>query len=129
MQKLVWLLLACTAISCSNKVGQEPRLEEEFQLRFGQTAILSDNGLSIKFLSVGEDSRCPEEVRCIWEGNARIAIQVAHSGFALNTTLEPKEVTHSGYVVRLISVNPYPKYGQEIKPSQYVVTLVVRRGD
>jgi hypothetical protein len=31
----------------------------------------------VEFKDVVEDSRCPMNARCIWEGNARIAIQVS----------------------------------------------------
>jgi hypothetical protein len=42
----------------------------------GQTLLLEDVPLSITFVEIVEDSRCPEGVVCVWEGEVIILLQV-----------------------------------------------------
>ena len=35
---------------------------------------------SVSFLKVLEDSRCPSDVTCIWEGQARVLVEVTETG-------------------------------------------------
>src|SRR5690554_6743820 len=44
----------------------------------GQTVVIS--GISIKFVEVLEDSRCPTDVECIWAGRARVKVSVSSNG-------------------------------------------------
>jgi hypothetical protein len=44
-------------------------LGETIQLKFGY----------VKFIEVLEDSRCPKEVTCVWEGRARVMVEVVET--------------------------------------------------
>lgn len=54
-------------------------LGEPFELQVGEVAVLRDQQLSIRFLSVLEDSRCPTGslILCIWAGRVRLRLAVA----------------------------------------------------
>lgn len=101
------------------------KLGEEFALKLGNHATLQGMDLTIVFRDVIEDSRCPEGAVCVWEGNAKIVLGVNQTAIALNTTLEPKQVSYSAFVIRLLSLYPYPKFGQQIKKEDYVAALIV----
>lgn len=101
------------------------KLNEMFGLKFGQRVVLQGTDLTLVFKDVTEDSRCPEGVVCVWEGNARILLGVNQTTMALNTTLEPKQTLYSAYVIQFLSLQPYPQFGQQLKKEEYVAALVV----
>lgn len=100
-----------------------------FALDLLETARLDDE-LVIRFAAVAEDSRCPEDVRCVWEGNAEISLVAAGLGrsptdLSLNTNPGfPTTAVHLGYTIRLIGLEPYPRTDVDA-PAPYRATLVV----
>ncbi len=75
--------------------------------------------VQICFEELLEDSRCPANANCIWQGVARAKFLMKLNGnetsFDLSTTdLSPhyvNERTIMGYKVRLINIFPYPGLG------------------
>lgn len=123
---LVVFLVAVFAFGCStNPVG--PKLGEQFDLKLGQQTTVQNEGLTIKFKTVDNDSRCPEGAKCVWVGNAKVTIVVSQTVITLNTYSDPKQVTYSNYTLRLISLSPYPKLNQPINPQDYVAKLIVTK--
>ena len=107
-------------------------LDQQFELRVGQTATIAGEGLTVEFQAVPEDSRCPTGVQCVWAGNARVQVVLAKGGKAagveLNTNLEPKSADYLEYNIELVSLAPYPTAkNPSIPQSQYRATFVVRK--
>ena len=99
-------------------------------LTIKQKENIKSGDLTIEFVAVLEDSRCPEGVNCIWAGNAKVQIKVSKNGAAtetieLNTNLQPRTVNYQGYTITLAGVNPYPKDG--VKTAGYAVSLSVEK--
>jgi hypothetical protein len=67
------LLVAC----CGELEPVEAVLGEEFSLAKGQTALITGEDLEITLLEVLEDSRCPREVTCVWEGRVSCSVEFA----------------------------------------------------
>ena len=93
-------------------------------MQLGETVTIDGEPLSVAYDRLLEDSRCPEDVQCVWAGNARIALTVNKAGstpggLELNTALEPRTAAYEGYVVTLVELGP----GRE--PS---ATISVARG-
>lgn len=85
----------------------------------GETVSVDGEGLTITYDSLLEDSRCPEDVQCIWAGNGRILLTLtktgnAAAGMELNTTLEPKSGRYLDYSVSLVEL------GREASPAATV---------
>lgn len=59
-------------------------LGEPFWLRVGQTVNIVNQPLQITFREVLQDSRCPSDVVCIWEGEVVLALE-AKSGDTIET--------------------------------------------
>ena len=118
-------LIMVFSVRCSNGTG--PSLGDEVKLNYGQSIVLEDGALTVEFMSVAGESRCPEGVTCVWEGNAEIRVQVSSAEmtetYALNTTLNPQFVEHQGYKIDLLSVDPYPMYKQSVEFEEYSITL------
>jgi hypothetical protein len=125
--RLILALLAFMIPSCvfSPTSPASVALGEQFQLAYGQCVDIREAGFGITFMAIAEDSRCAEGAVCVWEGNARVEISVSNIDVSLNTTLEPRQMSYQGYLIRLLTVNPYPVLGEQIEPEDYVIALVV----
>jgi hypothetical protein len=123
------------------------RVGDPFQLRINQTAIIMTdnimtvnlmtdnmmrNNITIKFLDVSEDSRCPASVVCIWPGQITISLNVTESfrpPRLLNLTLGPlssnsSALTHS-HIIELLQVEPYPMSDGQVPIGDYRANLTV----
>ena len=105
----------------------EPKLDEEIQIKFGESVSLEKGSLTIKFKSLVGDSRCPQGVVCVWAGNAEVILEVSRNEIALNTALDPREEGVGDYNIQLQDIIPYPKAGEELKPEDYIVKIVVSK--
>jgi len=81
------------------------------KIRLGQSKTADGGKVTIKFLSVVEDSRCPMNARCVWAGNAKIKVTVTvgrqrAETVELNSLTEPQVVTVHGYRLSLQDLNP-----------------------
>ena len=91
--------------------------------------LLFTNGVQISILNV-EDSRCPADVLCIWQGEAKISLNVIKDSknlgnFVLSTLKEKSIQRFDNFTIKLVEVEPYPNSKKEIMLSDYVITLVV----
>jgi biotin carboxyl carrier protein len=124
------LLVLTTVLAQASGDVKRVKLNQETEIQVGE--MVSVGGLKIRFVTVAEDSRCPEGVKCVWAGNGKIVLKVSKAGkhsanINLNTGIEPKHILYAGYDIKLVSLNPYPKEGEKIKKGDYVATLVVNR--
>lgn len=126
---LVGIVLAS---GCIQQETVKANIGAPFQLMSWQEALIESESLRIKFLNVTEDSRCPTGVQCVWEGRATVAIgidkggQVQEIGLTLGAGNDnDAEEGFNGYEVRLIALEPYPKAGSKIAPSEYIATFIV----
>lgn len=112
------------------------KLGDEFTLALGESVDFTQKGVIINFDKVLEDSRCPTNARCVWEGNARIAVEVMEFGGdsrALDVTGSTLELDTSSrfatrkrygdFVVELRRLEPMPTAGAQT--SKYIATLFV----
>jgi len=107
-------------------------VDRDFELKPGQTARVDGTALTISFVGVTEDSRCPVDVQCVWAGNGAVSLLLtddtgARSSAILHTTLTPRSVRASGYEIILTGLKPDPKQGSPIPLPNYVATFRVTR--
>jgi len=129
------ILIVLAAAACSSGAPVDPPLAASlggsFVLAPGQSATVPGRDLTITFLSVPEDSRCPGDAVCVWIGNAGIQLAVVRDGVEtpvrLNTALEPGAApVGDGLLVVLEGVAPVPTTAGPIDPADYRATLAVR---
>jgi hypothetical protein len=109
---LLIFFLFVTAIGFSqDKPVEVPKILVKIAL--GETVTFKK--ASVKFLKVVEDSRCPSDVNCIWEGQAIVLVEVTEAGKETqkvellygkrkNISLFSSE----GYSLEGMSLKPYP---------------------
>ncbi len=103
---------------------------DTFDLKAGQKAQIRGTPITVRFVSVGQDSRCPSDVQCIWAGDAAITLRLTSTAAAVSelivhTNLEPRAIVYSGYQVRATDIRPAPKSGTPIPATEYVVRLQI----
>ena len=109
-------------------------LGEAFDIKVGQKASIFSQQLTLKFLSVSEDSRCPQGTICMWEGNGKVNIEVTATGqtsyvVELNTAMSlESEATYLNYTIALLDLRPYPSAESTIQQSEYIATVRVTMG-
>jgi len=130
---LVLLLSGCN--KNSELTGDSSfRLNDTLQLAINKSAVNNENQLSIRIDSVLNDSRCPSDVVCIWEGNAEVRFILTNDGgetkFVLNThggDNFKSDTIIDGYSIQLVNLKPYPVYTNEISNNEYVAELLIRK--
>lgn len=133
---LILSLLISVALLFLNEEDSEKNfittvLNSEFELSVNQTVELSDNSFKIKFLKVLEDSRCPINTQCPWQG--KVTVLLTTQGEDVNLTLGPsfEESTKkiNDYYVELIDVKPTPQTFKKIREQDYVITLIIKNSN
>ena len=94
-------------------------LGEPFTLELGASTMVDD--YMLRFDHITEDSRCPANVDCVWEGRATISlsliaddtvdsVQLSIPGF-VSADSEPRDLQSAvvnGYTLTLLQLDPYP---------------------
>lgn len=87
--------------------------------------------LSIKFVEMVSDSRCPADRLCVWAGSAKIKVELSSRGksqvFELNTGMKPQSVVYGGYEVKILSLEPRLKTNVRINSNAYTATFSVTK--
>ena len=110
----------------------EYSLDEEFILYAGESVAIAGEDLRMKFVEVSEDSRCPKDVTCIWEGRVTAVVEISMDGSSQQLELSqpgltdaPARKTHQGYELAC-RVEPYPEKAEgEIAADEYRLVLIV----
>jgi len=106
-------IIAAALTSCKKSNVQnngEVQLNQCLQKEFGSETVY------LCFDSLLEESRCPRNARCIWQGFALVKFTFKESGQQHSVKLSTitmqgipsKDTTISGYTIRLLNVLPYP---------------------
>jgi len=137
MRRYATLLLAGSLSACSSggygptDSGTPSPSEGSVSVAVGERVAVGATGVTIEFRAVTEESRCPLNAVCVWEGNGQVALTLA-SGYGatrdatLNTSLEPRRVDFAGLRIILSGLAPHPT-GEPIDPADYVATFRIER--
>ena len=116
------LVLTLIAIFGSTFTSATSAKFETIKVMVGKTKVTNVGKVTIKFIAVEEDSRCPINARCASAGNARVKLEVsvgkgAARTIELNSGVEPRSITANGYVFEFIELTPHPgEHPDDIKP-------------
>ena len=131
IMKTIFLSLILTLVF-GTVLQAEAKPKQQFKLLVNNQKLISGSKLTVKFISLIEDSRCPEDTNCIQAGNARIKVMVSKRGgesktFELNTNLGPKGETFEGYAINLVNLTPTPRDNIRINRNGYTATFSISR--
>ena len=98
----------------------------------GQSAVVDDD-VRLTLKGVADDSRCPVDVTCVWEGDAKVSVEVItpspraehelHTSARERPRGEARGLSHHASS----SSNPPRAAPLRISPSDYRATLLVVR--
>ena len=105
----------------------------EFTLPVGKTVSVTGENLSLHFVSVEGDSRCPKGVVCIQAGDAKCLIEITLQGSTSQATFTDRggvdgysQAEFDRYKFSF-KVTPYPEAGHQIAPGDYQLILTVNK--
>jgi hypothetical protein len=133
---LLWLSVAILVLiplsGCTKPAVDEVSLDKEFTLSVGQSVSVKGEDLTITFVEVVSDSRCPTGATCIWAGEASSLIEITDSASTYRKVLtepgssSPTKADFTGYEV-MFNLLPYPVLGKETKAKDYLLKLIVSK--
>jgi hypothetical protein len=137
------LALTAFGISFSSIPAEaaKPDKETNKRLKIGET-LHYDEGLSITFLAVGKDHRCPINARCIDAGDAEVILRVKLDNqkprtVTLHTHKKPRQLVipveypdgmagiPKSYLISVASLSPLPYIGKKIRRRDYRLKLAI----
>ena len=105
--------------------------EQRETIKINKQKKFSQSKITIKFVSLIEDSRCPIGVNCIQAGNARIKVEISNGTnkeiFEINTTMGVKGASFGGYAINLIELTPIPRNNVKINQNSYKAKFSIVR--
>lgn len=132
----ILFIFALAALACAGTVVSPPATSTPLptlppgaiRLHVGESGVVS-GGMTITFVGVSDDSRCPRDVECFWAGTATVELTFETTDGVTGPLelvfggLPPTGAEVGGVTVDVIDLLPYPLSTQEINPGEYVVTL------
>ena len=108
-------------------------VDERFTLSAGESARVASTDVTVTFVDVQGDSRCPADAICIQGGDAIVRVRAADGSKAETLELHTGDssrasASYQGFKVALTELQPYPFSSRPpIAASDYRATLVVSR--
>lgn len=112
--------------------------KNSFAVGFGETVEIASEGITITFVEVTEDSRCPSDVQCVWAGRVTVALVIGKEGQDPKDTQLSLGSLSEGHItgillgevwITLFDVRPHLISTESIQSEDYVVVLVVEEND
>ena len=127
------LLFTLTASACSRQSPASPSEPGSFVLSPGQS--ISYGALTVSFVGVPADSRCPGDASCVQfaAGDATVVVDTSSGGSSRRSELQindaaKRRVSQGGFVVELTELSPYPFASRPpIAAGDYRATILITR--
>lgn len=129
--RTIFLSLILTLVGGGFLIG-EAQAAQGIRVRVNQQKTDSRSKLKIRFVSLVEDSRCPEGARCVWAGNAKIQVRITDGRgksetFEMNTTTGARGASFGGYAINLDNLEPRPRENVRLNRNAYTATFSINK--
>lgn len=137
MKKLLVLLLFIA--SCTLQAQEDDAETPRIAIRLALGDSINIDGVLVKFAEVIEDSRCPVNVTCVWEGRAKVKVEVTEEGMETDEKIviigkvlpnESKDKVlceQNDFSLKATHLVPYPQY--PAKRLNYVLLIDRSKND
>lgn len=123
-------------VDAGRLVALEVAAGEAFTLKPGTSARVPAAGLTVRFLEVESDSRCPTDAACLWAGDAVVVVEAVTEDvdrvWRLHTPTElvgPGSRELNGHVLKLVGLEPGHLAGEMTPQEDYRATFTVSRAE
>ncbi|RAI89973.1 hypothetical protein [Algoriphagus yeomjeoni] len=132
---LVVFLTSSLLFSCEDSIDCDGfDLGKEFEIAIDETIQNCPKNISLTLLDV-QDSRCPANAVCIWEGMIVVEGKLTVNGKDIdlqlstneNVSAYPNQFSTSDYTVKLIDAIPYPDLNNPHKATDKRAVLIVSK--
>lgn len=134
---LFLLLILFFGLGCqAEEPCQNFPLEEPIEIYLGETISHCEENISLTFVELISDSRCPANANCIWQGMIEVKIAVVIEGkestFQLSSEPNygsklPRTQELEGYQITLENAFPYPVIGQKVNDKDRIVVISIQK--
>jgi len=133
MNRLAVVLMCLALAGCGTASSQTKTVDPgtDVVLAPGQTAAVMAAPMSVRFIAVTEDSRCPRDTTCVWAGQVKLALEIqqfSQPAWQVEM-LEGDRKVAGGYRVTLVRVDPQRARAARIAPGDYRATLAIDKVD
>ncbi len=117
------VLLAAALVGCGGPT--EVQFEQDFTLAIGKSASIEGTRITVTFLNLLEDSRCPINAICVTAGNAKIqlALRDPRRVAEVNIPDQPRGEFVGQIEIRLMELTPEPEVGKQLDRGDYRATF------
>ena len=122
-------LFAVTGCFVESAVAPGP-VDQTVTLAPGQSASITGTGVTLKFVGVTGDNRCPADAMCVLGGSATVQVEASSSSGSRTVTFETGDlepVEYGALRLELTQLQPYPFSATPIEHEDYRATLRVTR--
>ena len=121
-------IVFAVALTACGRDGSAATLNAPIQLAPGQSAVFDTEDLTVKFVGIDSDSRCPSDVACVWAGEVVVRLSVRKDSRTQELSIKATQsLPVDGFSVTVLDVLPPRASSQRIAPADYRVTLKVAR--
>lgn len=129
---LVPLISILALAACRSTGAPTPHaasLNQQIQLAPAEQAAYEPQQLTVEFVRVVEDSRCPTDVTCAWAGEVKVqvATRVGSAEAVQHEIKAGEQATVGAFRVSVVNVQPGRLSTREIPQQEYRVTLKVEQ--
>ena len=126
------VILTCLALAgcgAEKSWAQTVDLGADVTLAPGETVSVKTAAMTVRFVAVTEDSRCPRDVTCVWQGEVKVLLEIQTSSKASSQV----EIVGGGssvvgaYRVTVVGVGPEARSTAKIAPQDYRAKLKIDR--
>jgi hypothetical protein len=140
MKFIILFFLGCSLLACSRVQTKNPTAEKQDSVSYRLKAdervyySLEDTSFTLQLLKI-EDSRCPRNARCIWQGEVKVSLAVAGQkpqtlclgNCQVKDSAANKlqiDLQNDNFILILEDVQPYPALSSKNEePQQAVLTI------
>ena len=121
--------LAACGTSSSDAPPAPLELGVEGTLRVGASTAVKGEDITVRFVQVSEDSRCPRDTQCTWAGEVTLELEarIGNAAPVQRQVLEGRSMLAEPYRITVIRVLPDPVSTQPTAPGDYRVMLIVSK--
>lgn len=128
---LVALVLIVALAACRSTGAPAPHaasLNQDIQLAPNEQAAY-EQGLTVEFVRIVEDSRCPSDTTCVWAGEVkvRVATRIDDAAPVQHEIKAGEHATVGAFRVAVVNVQPERVSTHEIPQEDYRVTFKVEQ--
>ena len=129
---LVAVMVLVFSIGCNDQTDEiSAELGQEVDLQPGQSLVIEDEPIKVKFVEVVGDSRCPTGATCVWEGEVSCTLEITYLDESYTKTITQPGLTEQfsadtfqEYEINF-NVEPYPELDKEIKADEYRLLITI----